>query len=203
MRASSRRLYIILFSLLLLVGSFVLYSSFVKEEYGVVNKLRGTEAAKRTLLESQTVILNDIKALLTKYQGAISIQKTVSLALPQRDDTHLLYYQLLNLPKQANLSLDSLGVSAAGTPLRQGASRGRTTSILPHVGTVKVNISVKGSYEDFLRFLQLLETNIRILDVESFTVSPQAARTRVSEGQAPAPETYTYSLAVAAYYQSE
>lgn len=199
-------------SLFLLVMSFVVYASFLKPEYKSVNTLRGTIAAKENLLESQRAILNRVQELLAKYQGSTRIQSTVSFALPNDPNAHFLFYQLLGLVKLKSLKLDSLGLSQS-TPLRSGESGGEPTAALPRIGTIQASISVGGSYEDFKQFLQLLETNIRIIDVVSFAVAAETQGREQGRGErggapqapeVPAPSaSYGYSLVVKAYYQSE
>ena len=208
MKPSSRRFVTLILSLILFVLAFVVYASYLKPEYAQVNTLRGTLASKTDLYESQNKILKDVQSLLAKYQGASRIQDTVSLALPNDPNAHILFYQLLNLAKiPANLSIKSLGVNQS-LPLRAGSAK--SGSGLPTVGTVQTSLTIDGTYEEFKRLLQILATNIRILDVASFTIIPRSeTKNTPSAGPVPvtpAPATpdnkYTFSLSVKVYYQS-
>lgn len=211
MRASTRRLITLLLSFLFLIGAFVVYASFLKPEYASVNVLRGTFASKSNLYDEQKKIIDNIQELLAKYQGATNIQDTVSLALPNARNEDILFYQMLNLAKIANLTLDALGVSG-GASLAPGESGGKASTALPQIGTVQVNMRVKGSYDDLKRFLQIVETNVRILDAVTINFAPPGAAGKTSggtgtgRGTAPAPaepaNTFTADIGIRAYYQS-
>lgn len=188
MRASSIRFINLLVSLLLLVGTIIAYAWLLRPAYREVNQLRGDLASKTELLKNQRLVVDEVKNLLAQYQTLTGPQQTVSLVLPDRENYGTLVNQISSLGRAAGLFLESVSVNLI--PLQD--VRGPKGKDVPIVNVIQLSLTLNGSYASFKSFLGVLETNIRLLDIVSFTVNTVNRP----------PDNYSYNLVVNAYYQS-
>ncbi len=193
MRASTQRIYVFLLSLFCFVASFVVYALLLKPAYADLNMLRGILSSKTEALDVHGQIALKVKDLIANYKGVQNLQENISLALPKEQSLATLYNQFYALASDTNLNLKSL---SAGAGTLRATSEDRSTSQTPaKVGTVQVTLTLAGTYEAFRNFLEKLETNIRILDVASFTVA-------APQGQSRSANSFDFTAIVVAYYQS-
>jgi len=66
------------------------------------------------------------------------------------------------------------------------------------LGTVLIDFSMLGSYNDFVDFMSSLESSLRILDVESVDFSMQTRRTQ--DGEVEVPDYYEFEVTIATYW---
>ncbi len=189
MRASTKRIYSFLLALLFLIASFFVYAVFLKPEYKKVNMLRGTLQSKKSVLDTQGKIALKVKELLAQYQGVANLQDTISLALPSSEDLSVLYNQLYAISADSNMFLKNIAVSAGALKVSQNA----ITQGPFKTGTVQVAVSLSGSYEDFRNFLNKIETNIRIMDTYTFSITPALGK---SQNQ------FDFNVVILTYYQT-
>ncbi|MDP3901898.1 MAG: type 4a pilus biogenesis protein PilO [bacterium] len=171
MKASSKRSLSLLASAALLIGALVFYANFISPEYDNIQELRGNLAAKTKLFDGQKEIIDRVSDLLSQYQSAARLQEIISLVLPLGADTASLFQQIYSLGQNSGLQMISLSLS-------------QPSSDSSGLGMVRINLGLRGSYNALKSFLQTLETNIRIMDVNHLTIRDD-----------------TYNLSVDAYYQ--
>lgn len=190
LRPSTKRIWSFLASIALFVGSFAVYASLIKPEYAAVNRLRGELGAKDEFLETQQQIVSKVEELLTQYRGAVNLQDKISFALPREEAIAPLLNQFFAIVADAGFVLETFSVG--GLPARVGAaSPGRASKI----GSVQITARMSGTYAAFKVFLDLLERNVRIMDLVNAGIStPQ-----IGAGSG----SLAYTIAVAAYYQTE
>ena len=165
MRPATKRLVSILVSLAFLIGAVILFTSLVLPAYRVIQELRGEKSALGAVVEKEEKLVKAADRLLSEYQGARGVRDTLSLVLPTEEATSGIINQVYGIAKTTGVAVDGINVEAA--PLEfQG-----TDSIVEPVGTLKVAVRLRGSYEGLRSYIQSIETNVRIIDVDSFVVS--------------------------------
>ncbi len=192
LKSSSKRILTFFLSLALFVGSFVVYGSLLKPEYERVNRLRGELDSKTAFLAKQEEIVSKVQELLMRYEGAKTLQETISFALPANEATAPLFNQVFaivgNLSRGGPFTLQSFSLGSA--PVRAGAAPGRGGR-LSKIGTHTINLKAEGSYEALKLFLGAVETNVRLMDVTTLRISPSKAGSFL-----------TYDIAMSSYYQT-
>lgn len=190
MRGSTKRIFSLLLSAILLVAAIVTYSNFVVPEYEKVNAIRAEYEAKVNTVSDQKKILSHVSGLLSRYQSIPTLSDAVSISLPDGEETASLFQQVYAMTQASGLGISQFGVNSS-VPLKpQGKAKAR---VLKSLGTMQMNLSLYGSYEGLKDFLTTLARNIRVMDVVSLRISPAS-----KGGQ----DFYLFNLVVNAYYQA-
>ena len=190
MKASSKRILSILASGFFFIMAVVIYALFIRPEYDNVQRLRSEVASRAQAVEQQKDVVKQIQRLLQEYQGVARLQETLSLALPQESGVAEALNQLNGAAQIGGLAIQSAGVQSL-------AIRPSSASIksAKGIGTLRFNAKISGDYDQIKRFLQMLETNIRLMDVKSLKIESGVDPTQKSV------QKYLYNITVDAYYQ--
>ena len=186
--ASTTRFLTLLLSLLFLVIFFFVYGMLVRPQYAEINNLRGELSSKKAAVERQTEIVENLKQAISGAQGDIATyRQNVSLALPSGIDYPTLTNQINALSQSLGFVINSIDFNVLPSITTTGAGQ---SDVIPVLKTIRIQMELKGNYQNFEKFLSSIEKNIRVLDVDSFDVS-------VSPGD----PNYTYQVVLHAYYQ--
>lgn len=174
------------------------------------NQRSSTEAD----LQSEQQYYKDLQASISKFHQTLSTQtlKELDSFIPTGSDFPGLLTLMQSLASSAGLQLESLstsevgqvavvsgsvpsGSSSAGVAAAQAA-----TAAGLNLQTQDVTVSVSGgtSYEDFKRFIGLIESSQRLLDVISLNFS-QPASSQEKQGSSNN-QQQPYSVVVRTYY---
>ena len=169
MRSATKRLISVLVSLGFLIGAIIVFSSLVLPAYRDVQQLRGEKKSLETVVEEEEQLITTANRLLTEYQSAANLQNSLSLVLPREEALPGMINQIQGIAKSTGVTIE--GMNVENLPLEHS----RTSSIVEPVGSFKVTIRVKGDYTALRSYIQSLETNVRIIDVDSFALSSGGA----------------------------
>lgn len=148
-----------------LVSALVIYGVFIKPEYELVITLRAALAGKLRLLKEQERIITSVQNLLAQYEGAARIQEGVSLALPEGEEGAAIFNQINALVSGNGLRL--LSFDLANLPARPAPAE---SLIVEDLGVLEAALRLSGSYANFKKFIEGIETNIRLMDVETIHI---------------------------------
>lgn len=190
MKASSKRILSILASGFFFIMAVVIYALFIRPEYDNVQRLRSEVASRAQAVEQQKDVVKQIQRLLQEYQGVARLQETLSLALPQESGVAEALNQLNGAAQIGGLAIQSAGVQSlairpSSAPIKSAKG----------IGTLRFNAKISGDYDQIKRFLQMLETNIRLMDVKSLKIESGVDPTQKSV------QKYLYNITVDVYYQ--
>ncbi len=189
MQPSAKRALSILLSAALLITSLVIYATLISPEYERVNQLRGELESKTLFLEEERTAITQVQNLIAQYQSVSRLGESLSLALPNEESVSSVIAQINAMAGSSGVLVQSVGIN--NLPIKPPVSR---LSSARGLGTLRLQLDLAGSYSGIKRFLQLLETNIRIMDVRSLTIG-LAGR--------PDQDIYLYTLTVDTYYQPQ
>jgi Tfp pilus assembly protein PilO len=206
MKQSAKRLTSVFFAFIFLLAAIVLFFDLVQPEYASEKSLQGKVIGEQSYLTSQTAFVKQVQTTLNNYQNSASSSASVALALPSGEDVAGALAQIQGIA--ANTGIAITNISASQPQLQvptapQGGSSASSTSSVKPIGSFTFTISATGSYEGFKNFIQELESNIRIFDVQ--TLSLQAVNPPSASGAktAASRDMFNYSLTVATYYQPQ
>ena len=190
MKPSTKRVLSIAFAATFLIAALVVYGTFISPEMATLNDVRSEVASKQNLYTTQKNAVSQVQDLVAKFQNSASLQKTVSLIIPDNPNITNALNQLSVVARNNQVQIFSLSVKP--TELQS-----ETQVLVKRVGVLSVIISATGSYEGLKGFLQSVETNVRLANVQSFELSPPQGleAQQVSQG------SYTMKLNVDIYYQ--
>lgn len=163
----------------------MVYSSLVIPVYKEIQILRGERAAKAALVQEENEAVVAVSRLLEKYPSISGLRQTIDLTLPGEEEVAGVVNQIGGITTSNGMLLNSLSVK----PLSVVVDKKRADVIKP-VGSMRIVTEMAGGYDALKAFLQALETNIRIMDIYSLSVS---------RGGTDGP--YEYQMEIDTYYQ--
>jgi Tfp pilus assembly protein PilO len=188
MRASSKRTLSILVALLLLIGAVLIYSSLIKPAYADIKDLRSEAASRINIIEENQAYIVKVQNLLNEYQNAAQIQNAISVLLPDGQNISQALNQISGLALISGLSVQKVSVSQLAIRPSLGSS------IVKNIGTLRFEAGVSGTYQSFKSFLQKLETNMGIFDVNGIKVDLPSRSSS---------NNFSYTVVIDSYYQTQ
>ena len=186
--------------LVLLVASMVLYFEFILPVYDEVLAIKAQKLGREEFLNGKKSIIKQVQSLIDTYEGQGQVQQVVSLTLPAEEDIGGAIAQLNGLARNSGFIVRSLSISTTdfygGEANESGNGENSAAVIQKPIGRVSISASMAGSYDNLKSFISLLETNVRIFDLENLAISPN-----LSGNKGSAQDIFEYSLGVVTYYQ--
>lgn len=186
MKPSSKRLIGISLSLVFLIGTVSVLTVFILPTTETIQQLRGEEVALSELYDTELERVETVRQVFEQFGGISNLQDTLSLALPIKEDVPSIINQVNGIAKISGIVIDSIDLQLL--PIR---STSQESAIRP-VGTVRIILDIQGAYESIKLYLQALETNVRIMDVQKLNV----------QGGADESQVLKYNIIIHAYYQN-
>jgi len=187
-------------ALLLVVAAFAMYFELLSPAYATLQTQKGQELGDQQLLSNEKQVVTQVQTLISQYQNQTQAEQSVQMALPNGPDVSGALTQLYGLAAANSISIQSVGISVqAVAPTPTGApvtdqieNAAAGASITEPLGTVSFALSASGSYENFKSFLQSLETNLRLFDVGSISITKAGGTSQ---------DNFQYDITVVTYYQ--
>ena len=204
MNQSSKRLFSVLLAFLFLMAAIVVFFDLVQPEYDVAKNLQAQQIGEQNYLTSQTATVKQVQTVMNAYRNDSQNSANVDLAMPSGEDVAGALAQIQGIAENTGITVTSISatppqVKVAQTPAAAAAT---STQLMKPLGSFTFTLAASGSYEQFKSFLQDLETNIRIFDVQAVTLQ-QGSAASVS-GKTPAThDIFNYTVTVATYYQTQ
>ena len=188
MRASTKRILSIFISGVLFIATLVVYSSLIKPEIERVGKKRALVFSKSEAFQNQTAAVEKVRELVSKLKEAKQLGETIGLIMPQKPDVTGLMGQLQTMTRTSQTDLKSFTIK----PL---PFESEEKPLVRRLGVSAVDITVEGSYESVKVFLKSLETNVRLMNIESFAIGPLGGAEKTLQ------DFYSAKIAFKVYYQ--
>lgn len=190
MKISTKRSLSILTSVVLFIATLFVFSSFIEPSYQDILGKRSEVNSRLNLLNDYNISLAHVQQLASQYKNVAQFQQTISTILPTAPDVSQAVNQISSLANINRLAIGSISVELL--PLRPPVD----TTISNSIGTLRLNVRLTGDYQGFKSFLQNLETNINLMDLNSLKVDAFSSRPGAVTNQ------FTYTMSIDTYYQS-
>lgn len=195
-------------ALIFLVAAFLVFFDMVQPAYGDLQTLKGKQLSMENFLQNEQTEVNQAKQLISQYQGESQAQQNLALAMPSGPSVAGALAQIYGIAQNNNIALQNIGFSPPTVRLQAqpaaqtgGASAQATLGqIVKPMGSITIQTTGAGSYENLKSFLSQLETNIRVFDVTSLSLQPVVV-VATGKGAAASQDLFTYNFTVATYYQ--
>lgn len=185
MKPAVKRLIGVFGSLALLVGALTVFSVLILPATATIQELRGEKVALTNLYNNERRTVDAVGEVFEKFGSVFNLQDTLSLALPTQEDIPSIVNQINGIAKATGVIIDSIDLKLL--PINVSS---KDDAFKP-VGTVRITIDLEGAYESIKLYLDSIETNVRIMDVQMFEV----------EGDTES-EVLKYTIEIDAYYQT-
>lgn len=186
MKNSTKRIISIFISLILFIASLIVYVYLIKPSYGGVLKKKGELAAKEKQYQEYKGIIDKVKETVESYQNSYGDARgSISLILPSSPEISRLVAQISGLSSGNSLALQNLGAREGNLIIS------KEPGLVKNIGTVKITFNLSGSYEGIRAFLDGIEKNVRIFDVNDVKIQKTSGN------------VLSVNFDVDAYYQGE
>lgn len=191
MKASTKRALSILFSVLFLIVTVIIYTNLIIPELGEIGRLRGEIASKSQTYNVQKNAVSQVAEIVNQFANAQELQKTLSFAMPIKVNISDALNQWYAISKTSDVNVNGLDIQVKNV-IKKPAN-----PLLKGRGSIVVNLEAVGTYDALKEFLSSLETNSRLVTVKSFSFSP------LGGAVSSAGPLYSLKLEVETYYQVE
>ncbi len=143
----------------------------VKPAFSSVSILRDEAALRKDEAEKERQVLEKIKSLSGAVDSRQSEVKRLEAAIPNSESKPELISIMENLASQNGLGL--IAISAELLPDDPKSRKERVDNILQGalLKTLKLDLKLTGNYEAFKSWLDAVENNLRIFDIQNISFS--------------------------------
>jgi Tfp pilus assembly protein PilO len=196
----------------ILVGIF-----FINPAFDNIQKIRVKHAEAENNYKTEKALSENIKKISNQSANLQNEIARLSIALPTTYDTQSLIVQIDNIARNSNVKLTSVAPQAEAEILETLEPKTSPNAYQE----LNVALNLTGTYPQFKLFLNELEKNLRIIDIDSVSISPvlateeTAAEEETAEEETTSEEEvtsevltspnqeYSVELIFKAYYQNE
>ncbi|HEY4499936.1 MAG TPA: type 4a pilus biogenesis protein PilO [Candidatus Paceibacterota bacterium] len=189
MKGSTKRALSLLLTGALIIGAFVVYASLIRPEYAAIQEKRAILKEKTDMYNRQSAAITQLEQLEQSRQRQQQQQAQLASALPSRENVAEVVGQLQAIAQATGVTIQGVGLEYL--PIRQNADE---AGIIKGIGGLRLNVKLFSPYESFKKFLESLETNIRIMDLTN-AHTEHAGR--------PEQNLFIHTLTVDTYYQAQ
>lgn len=175
-----------LVSAFIVTAALFIYIKMVQPQYSESQLLSGELDAKSKIYDDQSSAITQVQNLISQSKSLS--KENLSLALPSKENVADILGQLQTISLVSGVSIQSLSLDYL--PLISDKSQ---LSFVKSLGTLRLNLTLFGSYESFKNAIASLETNLRIMDARSLKIQPVVK----------SPGAFIYDLTVDTYYQAD
>lgn len=142
--------------------AIIVFWIFAMPVWDEISALNDAIAEREDLLLSRTEILRKIDGLNKQYRERSSDVGKISSVVPNAKNTAELVSMVETITRQTGLQLNELTTGGGNNPQEE-------------LQTISVELGLIGSYPSLTAFLELLEKNIRLIDVFELSASQTSA----------------------------
>ena len=163
MKVSSKRIFSIFGAIAMLIATIFVYKSLIQPTYKDIQKKRSEIATLENILEEEQDVVTQIKGVIEQYKGQRQLQEALSLTFPIDKNMPGLVNDISGLARTSGVFVRSLFFK--DLPIKKAKN-----SLANGVGIIEVQMKLSGSYDGLKSFVNNLETNVRIADVQSLGI---------------------------------
>jgi Tfp pilus assembly protein PilO len=131
--------------------------------------------------------------LLSQYNAfSPSDINRLQTMLPDHVDNISLILDLSNIASSYGMALENVDVSTPDSPTTQSGTVGAVDATSQKYASLMLHFGTYGTYDEFRSFLTALEQSLRIVDIQTLTITPQS-----STGGTP---QYRYDMTLKTYW---
>lgn len=149
---------------LLIATALFLFWVFPYGEYTKISALKTALADRETLIKQRTDIQSQVKSLTTQYNQQSSAIQVLTAVVPTKKETAEIISAVQVMATQS-------GIQLGGINFTTGALQAER----PY-NVLSISMSGSGSYNSVRSFLDAMERNIRLMDVQNIKMSVDRQR---------------------------
>ncbi len=180
--------------IILIVLAIGIFYTFTDSRIGAIQATAASNGGYLSAINNSVELISERDAVLKQYNAiSPSDQSRLNTMLPDNVDNVRLIIDINGIAARHGFSLQGITTSADSTTAN-GSTGGLSessggTDSNNHYGVVTISFSFTASYDNFLAFMQDVQSSLRILDISQMTVTTGST-----------PGTYTYSMQLQTYW---
>jgi Tfp pilus assembly protein PilO len=184
-----------LMPIILIVIAIGVFYTFTDSRITGLKAIQATNSQYLSAINNSVELISQRDAILKKYNTiSTTDQARLNTMLPDNVDNVRLIIDINGIASRHGFSLQNISTSAdsskTSTPAVSTISENSGASDqTPSYGAVTVSFGFTSSYQNFLAFMQDIQSSLRILDISQLSVSPGAT-----------PGSYSYSMQLTTYW---
>jgi len=155
-----------------------------------IGELNGKISQEKEQYEEQYEAVQIAKSIINQYKSLAGVSQTISLSIPREAEVQNVLSQINKISIQAGLTTQSINFENITIP------QSKKETLVKNNQITRVDTSLLGSYESFKTWLSAIESNIRLMDVQSVSFSGIAS----SEGTKNQ-GIFNFKVSLNVYYQ--
>jgi len=184
MNPALKRLIAVTLSLTFFLGAIGVFSALIVPASGDIQELRGQRDALTALLSEESARIEAVRRLFQEFGSVTELHETLEKALPTEEEVPNVINQLQGIAKASGVSIETLDINLPAIKARS------SDDFIRPLGEVQVTFTLRGDYESIKAYLDAIETNVRIMDVQRLGLQGGTES-----------DTLSYNIIINAYYQ--
>lgn len=178
-------------------GIFFLYT---KPHYDNIQEVKAEVAQFDTALDKAKELQELKRALLARYNTFTSENlNRLSRLLPDHVDNVRLVLDLDSMAARYGMAIQNVVINrSAESASNEATVLGALTAQANAHDSLTMQFNTRGTYTNFVNFMQDLESGLRIVDVVALSIEPDGGND--TEGAAPTEPTYNYNITIRTYW---
>ncbi len=174
-------------SLLLIIISIGLYFTFSSKEYANTKELLVVKKNYETAIADSVTLLRKRNEVVAAYNSiSEETRSKMSIMLPEYVDVVRFMIDLRSLAIRSNLKIVSFNSSVSNVSIGKDTKSNDKQSAIPNnsnpyapnpneaptspIKPVSFSISISGSYDQIMSFVENVEVSLRIIDISKFSI---------------------------------
>jgi Tfp pilus assembly protein PilO len=130
-----------------------------------IGELNGKMSQEKEQYEEQYEAVQIAKSIINQYKSLSNVSQTISLSIPRDAEVQNVLAQINKISIQAGLTTQSLNFENVTV------AQPKKEVLVKNNQITRVDVSLLGSYDSFKTWLSAIESNIRLMDVQSISFS--------------------------------
>lgn len=185
-----------IFAVILFVLAGAIFFLYTQPTYGAVGSVESQISQYNEALQKAAQLDALRQKLLSQYNAFNPSDITrLQTMLPDTVDNIGLIVDLNNIASSYGLALENVDVSTPDGSSAQSGTVGAVNANSQKYGSLTLNFSTYGTYDQFRTFLTALEQSLRIVDLQTLSIAPQGSGSGGGAGAA-----YRYDMTLKTYW---
>ncbi len=177
-----------IFSFVVIIISIATFVLVVQPQYNEIQEMQKRDTELEDVLDNARKLQSLRDSLIDKYNSISSRDITrLEKLIPESADNVKLILDFERIADRNNLEIEA----ASAVKDDEGDEQTQSFDIESNdYGTITLDFTINGGYQEFISFLKDIEKNLRITDIRSLTIGPPAGNT----------SDYTFDISIDTYW---
>lgn len=190
MKYTTKRNISLVIVVILIIAALGVFFGLDWPAFKKIGELNGKISQEKSQYEEQYEAVQIAKSIINQYKSLTGVSQTISLSVPREAEIQNVLAQINKIAIQSGLTTQSVNFENITV------AQSKKETLVKNNQITRVDVSLLGSYESFKTWLSAIESNIRLMDVQSISFSGIAS-SEASKNQG----IFNFKASLNVYYQ--